>query len=109
MKRKVAFFDFTGCEGCQLQKLNCEDELVDVLSAVEVVNFREATSVRRDDYDIAFIEGSISTPECVERIKEIRKNAKIVVALGACAATGGLNITAARWTRRIISKSSRRS
>jgi len=92
MKPKVAFFDFTGCEGCQLQKLNCEDELLDVLNAVEIVNFREATSVRRDDYDVAFIEGSISTPECVERIKKIRENAKIVVALGACASTGGLNM-----------------
>ena len=92
MKPKVAFFDFTSCEGCQLQKLNCEDELVDILGAVEVVNFREATSVRRDDYDIAFVEGSISTPSCVERIKKIRENAKVLVALGACACTGGLNM-----------------
>ena len=92
MKPKVAFFDFTSCEGCQLQKLNCEDELLDILSLVEVVNFREATSVRRDDYDIAFVEGSISTPSCVERIKKIRANAKVLVALGACAATGGLNM-----------------
>jgi len=92
MKPKVAFFDFTSCEGCQLQKLNCEDELVAVLSAVEVVNFREATSVRRDDYDIAFVEGSISTPSCVERIRKIRENAKVLVALGACASTGGLNM-----------------
>ena len=92
MKPKVAFFDFTSCEGCQLQKLNCEDELLDILGAVEVVNFREATSIRRDDYDIAFIEGSISTPTCVERIKKIRENAKVLVALGACATTGGLNM-----------------
>ena len=92
MKPKVAFFDFTSCEGCQLQKLNCEDEILDILGAVEVVNFREATSVRRDDYDIAFIEGSISTPTCVERIKKIRENAKVLVTLGACASTGGLNM-----------------
>lgn len=92
MKPKVAFFDFTSCEGCQLQKLNCEDELLDILGAVEVVNFREATSIRRDDYDIAFIEGSISTPTCVERIKKIRENATVLVALGACATTGGLNM-----------------
>ena len=92
MKPKVAFFDFTSCEGCQLQKLNCEDELLDILSAVEVVNFREATSVRRDDYDIAFVEGSISSPACVERIKKIRENAKVLVAIGACATTGGLNM-----------------
>jgi len=91
VKPKVAFFDFTGCEGCELQKLNCENELLDILQHVEIVNFREATSVRRDDYDIAFVEGSISTPTDVNRIQEIRKNAKILVTLGACASTGGLN------------------
>lgn len=91
MKPKVAFFDFTGCEGCQLQKLNCEKEMLDILSQVEIVNFREATSVRRDDYDIAFVEGSVSTPPDVGRIQKIRENTKILVTLGACASTGGLN------------------
>jgi len=91
MKPKVAFFDFTGCEGCQLQVLNCEDELLDILGAIEIVNFREASSVKLDNYDIAFVEGSISTPTCVERVKKIREKAKILVTLGACASTGGLN------------------
>jgi len=91
-KPKVAFFDFTGCEGCQLQKINCEDELIDILNAYEIVNFREASSVRRDDYEIAFAEGSISNSAQEEMIKKIREKAKILVALGACAATGGLNI-----------------
>lgn len=90
-KPKVAFFDFTSCEGCQLQTLNCEDELIDILQVVEIVNFREATSVRSDDYDIAFIEGSISTPQGVQRIRKIRSRAKLLIAMGACAATGGLN------------------
>ena len=92
MKPKLAYFDFTSCEGCQLQKLNCEDELLDILNAVEIVNFREASSERSDDYEIAFVEGSISTPTCVERVKKIRAQAKILVALGACATTGGLNM-----------------
>jgi coenzyme F420-reducing hydrogenase gamma subunit len=92
MKPKLAYFDFTSCEGCQLQKLNCEDELLVILNAVEIVNFREASSERSDDYEIAFVEGSISTPSCVERIKRIRAQAKTLIALGACATTGGLNV-----------------
>ena len=88
---KVAFFDFTSCEGCQLSKLNLEDDILDILGLVELVNFREAISDRRDDYEIAFIEGSISTPHCVERIHKIRRQAKILVALGACAHIGGVN------------------
>ena len=90
-KPKVAFFDFTSCEGCQLSKLNLEDDILGILDLVEIVNFREAISDRRDDYDIAFIEGSISTPHCVERIHAIRRQASVLVALGACAHTGGVN------------------
>ena len=91
-KPKVAFFDFTSCEGCQLQVLNCEDELLDILGAVEIVQFREAIDDRREDYDIAFIEGAFTRESDRPRLEQIRKNAKIVVALGACATTGGLNV-----------------
>ena len=37
-------FDFTGCEGCELQLTNKEETLGAFLDAVEVVNFREASS-----------------------------------------------------------------
>ena len=80
-KPKVAFFSFTCCEGCQLQVLSCEDELPDVLSLVDIVNFREAIDEKRDDYDIAFIEGSISRQHEINEIKKIREKAKVVVHL----------------------------
>ncbi len=90
-KPRVAFFDFTSCEGCQLQILNKEATLLDFLSLVEIVNFREAMTERSDDYDIAFVEGSISRADEQERLLEIRKNAKVLVALGSCACFGGVN------------------
>jgi len=91
-KPKISFHDFTCCEGCQLQVLNCEDEMLDILGAVEIVQFREAIDNRGEDYDIAFIEGAFSRESDRARLENIRKNAKIVVALGACATTGGLNV-----------------
>ena len=91
-KPKISFHDFTCCEGCQLQVLNCEDELLDVLGAVEIVQFREAIDDRRDDYDIAFIEGAFTRESDRKRLEHIRQCAKVVVALGACATTGGLNV-----------------
>ncbi len=91
MKPRVAFFDFTGCEGCQLEVLNFNLEIVGLIGAVDIVEFREASSDHSDNYDIAFIEGSITTERDVERIKGIRKNAKVLIALGACACTGGVN------------------
>lgn len=90
-KPKIAVFDFTSCEGCQLQLVNKEDTLADFLNAVEVVNFREASSYRGDDYDIAFIEGSISRNDEVRRLANIREQAKVLVALGSCACFGGIN------------------
>ena len=44
-KPKIAVFDFTGCEGCELQLVNKEETVIDFLHAIEVINFRETTLV----------------------------------------------------------------
>jgi len=90
-KKRVAFFDFTSCEGCQLQIANFGEALLDVLDRIELVMFREVMSEKSEEYDIAVVEGSITTSHDVERIKEIRKKAKYIVALGSCATVGGIN------------------
>ena len=90
-KPRIGVFDFTCCEGCELQLANKEGTLVDFLSLVEVVNFREVSSSRSDEYDIALIEGAISRADEVERLKNIRSRAKVLVALGSCACFGGVN------------------
>ncbi|MFW5956494.1 MAG: NADH:ubiquinone oxidoreductase [Halorhabdus sp.] len=90
-KPRVAFFDFAGCEGDQLQVVNLEERLLELVEVVEVVSFREAMSEHSDDYDIAFVEGSITTPHDAERLQDVRDNADIVIAIGSCAAFGGIN------------------
>lgn len=91
MKPKLGFFDFTGCEGCQLEVINFEMELVELLEQVDIVNFREAMQEKAEDYEIAFIDGAITTESEISRIKKIREQAKILVAMGACACLGGVN------------------
>ncbi|MFW3146504.1 MAG: NADH:ubiquinone oxidoreductase [Thermoplasmatota archaeon] len=98
MKPKVAFFDFASCEGCQLQVVNLEEKILDLIDIVDVVSFREAMKEHSDEYEIAFIEGSIQRPMDEERLKKIRKNAKILVALGACACIGGVNKLRNQWS-----------
>ncbi len=88
---RVAFFSFGSCEGCQLQVLSVEDVLPELLGAIEIVNFREAMDDRRDDYDIAFVEGSLVKPDDVAELQKIRSHAQILVAIGACACLGGVN------------------
>ncbi len=90
-KPKVAVFDFACCEGCQLQIVNLEEEILDLIGAVDVVEWREAMSEQSHEYDIAIIEGSITRPEDEERLLLIRSRAKILIALGACAVIGGIN------------------
>ena len=90
-KPKVAFFGFTGCEGCQLQIANKEETLADLLGTVDVRSFRLISSDKDNDYDIAFVEGSITTESDAERLRAIRDQAEILVAMGACACLGGVH------------------
>jgi sulfhydrogenase subunit delta len=90
-KPKVAVFKFSSCDGCQLSLLNLEDELLDLAEAVEIAYFLEARSrTLPGPYTVALVEGSVSTPHEVERIKEIREQSRTVVALGICATAGGI-------------------
>ena len=90
-KPRIAFFDFTDCEGCQLQFANMGLDFLEITKLVDIVNFREIMSEAGEDYQVAFIEGSITSDNDVIRIKKIREKAKIMVALGACATIGGVN------------------
>ena len=90
-KLKIASFDFTCCEGCQLQLANGESTLTDFLELLDIRNFRELSSEQHNDYDIALIEGSISRQDEIERLQAIRQQAKTLVAFGTCACFGGVN------------------
>ncbi|MBF0176690.1 MAG: hypothetical protein HQL63_07575 [Magnetococcales bacterium] len=90
MKPKVAFFDFAGCEGCQLTVLNCEDVFLDLLALVDIVEFREAMSNKAPRYDVAFIEGSINREEDAQKLRDIRARSTYLVAMGACACMGNV-------------------
>lgn len=89
---KIAFFDFAGCEGCQLTVVDSLQSYPDLLDAVEIVEFREAMSGTSDDYQIAFVEGSCTRPSDEDRLRTIRSHADLVIALGACAHIGGVNV-----------------
>jgi len=90
-KPSVAVYKFSSCDGCQLSLLNMEDELLNLADAVDIAFFLEATRAQRPGpYDIALVEGSITTPHEIERIKEVRAQAKTVIALGTCATAGGI-------------------
>jgi coenzyme F420-reducing hydrogenase gamma subunit len=88
---RVGVFDFTGCEGCELQLANKEETLPSFLAALDVVSFREISSSAGHDYDIALVEGAVTRSDEVERLQLIRDRARLLVALGSCACFGGVN------------------
>jgi sulfhydrogenase subunit delta len=58
----------------------------------ELVEFRHCRQLKTDNrhgkFDVAFVEGAISTKREEDELKEIRQNSKKLVAVGACACTG---------------------
>jgi len=90
-KPKLAVWKFASCDGCQLSLLDCEDELLAVAGAVEIAYFVEATrAVVEGPYDLSLVEGSITTAHDAERIREVRRQSKALITIGACATAGGI-------------------
>jgi coenzyme F420-reducing hydrogenase gamma subunit len=88
---KLAVWKFASCDGCQLSLLDCEDELLAIADRVEIAYFLEATrAVAKGPYDLSLVEGSITTPQDLERIHEVRRLSKFLVTIGACATAGGI-------------------
>lgn len=90
-KPRLAVWKFASCDGCQLTMLDCEDALLAIADKIEIANFREASSAVVDGpYDLSLVEGSVTTPEDIARIKEVRAESRVLVTIGACATAGGI-------------------
>ena len=87
----LAVWKFSSCDGCQLSILDCEDELLALADAIDIAYFTEAGVERIEgEYDLSIIEGSITTAEEAERIRDIRARSRRLVSIGACATAGGI-------------------
>jgi coenzyme F420-reducing hydrogenase gamma subunit len=88
---KLAVWKFASCDGCQLSILNLEEHLLTLADSIEIAHFPEGfRETVKGPYDISLVEGSISTPLDAERIHGIRRASRTLVAMGACATSGGI-------------------
>ncbi len=89
-KKKVGIFSFTCDEGCSIYLIEIfNHKLISWLEKIELAYFlsvRDRTEIK--DLDIALVEGVISTKKEKKEIEKIRKNAKILIAMGSCAISG---------------------
>ncbi len=97
-KPRLAVFKFASCDGCQLTLLDCEEELLAIAGAVEIAYFVEARRQMLDGpYDVTLVEGSVTTDEEIHRIKQVRRQSDLLVSIGACATSGGIQALR-NWT-----------
>lgn len=90
-KLRIGIFALTSDAGCQLEFLNFEDDLLAIASAVDILHFPMARAYNEDGpFDVAFVDGVPAQPHELTVLKDVRRNSKLLVALGSCAAFGGV-------------------
>jgi coenzyme F420-reducing hydrogenase gamma subunit len=90
-KPRLGVWKFASCDGCQLTILDCEDELLAIVDAVDIAYFPEATRGEvHGTYDLSLVEGSITTPHDAKRIIDVRRRSRALITIGACATAGGI-------------------
>jgi len=91
-KTKIAIFDLTGCDGCEFNLFSLNEILLDIFQNFEIVNWRllKENEKKEADFDVAIIEGAVTTKGQINLLKEIRETSKLVVAMGACAISGNI-------------------
>lgn len=93
MKRpRLAIAGLTACSGCQLSLLNCEAELPLLVEQFTFDFFPLACSPVRLEgcYDAALVEGCCTTAHEEALLQELRDRSRLLVAVGSCAAWGGI-------------------
>ena len=90
-KIKLATCSLAGCFGCHMSFLDIDERIVELVEHVEfdrspINDIKECSA----DIDIGLIEGGVCNTENIETLREFRRNCKVLIAVGACAITGGV-------------------
>lgn len=90
-KIKLATIWLDGCSGCHMSFIDLDEHLLELSDSVEVV-FSPLVDTKHfpENVDVTLVEGAISTDEDLKKLKNIRKNSKMVIAFGDCAITANV-------------------
>lgn len=90
-KLRIATCSLAGCFGCHMSLLDIDERLVPLL---EHVTFDRSPLVDYKDFqqiaDVGLIEGGVCNAHNVHVLREFRRHCRLLVAVGECAATGGV-------------------
>jgi NAD-reducing hydrogenase small subunit len=89
-KLRVATTSLAGCFGCHMSLLDIDEKLLDLIQVVEFDRSPLTDIKHCGPCDLGLVEGGVCNAENVHVLREFRKNCRILVAVGACAITGGV-------------------
>ncbi len=91
IRPKIAIYDFTDCEGCEVEIISLRDKLLDLENRLDIVDWRLVQGKKEQGPFLAsIIEGTPITPDEIETLKGLRDNSTYIFALGACASLAGI-------------------
>jgi F420-non-reducing hydrogenase small subunit len=95
-KKKIAIYTGTGCRGCEHALLDLNYQVNPLTRAADLCFWPYVLGSRWEDLkegeqlDVAIYAGTLRTEADVEAARRLRKKSALLVAIGACAAFGGL-------------------
>ncbi len=89
MRKALTFYSLVCCNGCKQEALNHFDDFQKILNFYEVTEFNSEDGEMIKPSEVAIIEGNPGDKDQENLLRRIRKHSKIVIAIGACANTGG--------------------
>jgi F420-non-reducing hydrogenase small subunit len=111
MPVKVAEEWLNACSGCEISILNIGDALLDLLPELNFVHIPvlidhkyfgqtgRGESIEIPEADVGIVSGGVRNEENKHILEEMRKKTKILIALGSCAAQGGVPAHANMFTK----------
>jgi NAD-reducing hydrogenase small subunit len=90
-KARVATAWLDGCSGCHMSLLDMDERLILLEEKIELV-YSPLVDAKQfpEDVDVALVEGSVSSEDDLHKIRLIRANSKVLIALGDCSVTGNV-------------------
>lgn len=97
---KLALETLASCSGCEISILDLHEEILQLLDKAEIVYAPVLIDSKElpESIDIAIVSGSVRNEENKEKLEELRKKSKILIAYGTCACYGGITGMADLYT-----------
>src|SRR5450759_5259020 len=85
-KVKVATVWLDGCSGCHMSLLDMDAAIIPLARKIDIV-YGPLVDAQEfpEDVDVTLVEGAVSSQDDYEKIKHVRENTRLLVALGDCA------------------------